>query len=208
MSRKINILVGSKFSMLLVIGITKNHRGSRAWRCLCDCGNECIVDAHSLVSGKSKSCGCYKLGMLRSSSKRHNMSGTRTHNIWRGIIKRCTNPRCPAYKSYGGRGINICERWKIFENFLADMGEVPSDLHSIERVNNDGNYEPNNCKWIPKSQQGLNTRRTRRITIDGRTQPLSEWCKEINVNYRLVLDRIAKLGWEPKRALREPIHEF
>lgn len=126
------------------------------WLCVCDCGNKSIVDSTFLRLGKSQSCGCLK-------TERHTKHGhagshpTATYHSWTGMWQRCTNPDNPGYSNWGGRGIKVCERWRSFENFLADMGTKPSG-YTIERIDNDGNYEPGNCTWIPKSEQWKNKR--------------------------------------------------
>lgn len=133
--------------------------------CRCICGRECLVRGSFLTSGHTKSCGCHKLKLIidRNISKSthgHCRNGnSSTYQIWANIWDRCTRKTNKNYESYGGRGIAVCERWRVFENFLADMGEHPTGL-SIDRINNDGNYEPGNCRWATNSEQQLNKRTT------------------------------------------------
>lgn len=126
----------------------------------------------------------------------HAITGQRTdtYSIWCGIRSRCSNPKDKAYPNYGGRGITVCERWSDFQNFLHDMGERPSKKHSVDRINNDGNYEPGNCRWATAKQQVRNTRRTIYITIDGRTLPASEWCELESLDYDAFFYRYQQ-GW-------------
>ena len=139
--------------------------GGAKWLCACVCGEIRPVRMRSLISGHSSSCGCKHrervVALMSQVRTTHGMSGkatkTRTYRIWANMKSRCGNPRIPAFKNYGGRGIEVCERWKSFENFLSDMGECPTTL-TIERVNNDLGYEPSNCRWATMAEQGKNRR--------------------------------------------------
>lgn len=116
---------------------------------------------------------------------KHVESGTKLKPIWNAILNRCTNPNDSAYKNYGGRGIKVCDRWReSYQNFLADLGPKPSKKHSIDRINNDGHYEPGNVKWATRIQQQNNTRTNKLITYKGKTQSLSMWCRELRLNYK------------------------
>jgi len=199
-------LANRRFLRLLVIGQAPSQKGRRRWFCICDCGTNITVTGQDLRSGHTKSCGCYKLELMRVSNLQHGMTKTKTHNIWNEILRRCLNPSSQAFKNYGGRGIRVCDRWLIFVNFLTDMGECPQGDYSIERIDVNGNYEPGNCIWLPRRQQLLNTRRNRRVTIAGETKPLILWCQQFNCRYKLVYDRITKLGWTPERALTDGSH--
>jgi hypothetical protein len=108
----------------------------------------------------------------------------REHDAWRGMLARCRNPRHPSYKNYGGRGITACERWNSFENFLDDMGKRPSPKHSLDRIDNNGNYEPGNCRWATRREQANNTRMNRFVTFDGRTMTLAQWARETGIHVR------------------------
>lgn len=130
--------------------------------------------------------------------KRHGMP---EHNSWRAMVDRCRNPRNTSYANYGGRGITVCERWLRFDNFLADMGPRPSPSHSIDRINNDGNYEPGNVRWATRSQQILNSRQARLITAFGRTRHLSEWSAETGIKITTIVSRIDRNGYTAEEAL-------
>lgn len=145
----------NKYAKLTVIKFSHVDKKTRRtfWLCKCDCGNTKIVCGILLKNGNTRSCGC-----LRTYPKTHGMSGTTEHNIWRGITSRCKNRNNKDYHLYGGRGITVCDRWCDFENFLADMGKRPSKLFSIDRINNDGNYEPSNCRWATAKEQKANSR--------------------------------------------------
>lgn len=200
MGKPASKLLGIRFSRLLVVAQLPNSRGCTRWLCRCDCGNELSTPPGPLRSGRTKSCGCMRKAILATSNLMHGQAETRVHNIWRGMLKRCLN-----HPRYAGRGIKVCERWKTFENFLADMGQPP-DGYSIERNDNNLDYEPGNCEWIPQWKQTRNTSRTKRISINGESLSLAEWCERLGARYRLVYDRIQVLGWEPSRALTEPSH--
>lgn len=138
--------------------------------------------------------------MPPSGKKRHGKYGSPEHRAWSSMIRRCTNPTQRAYKNYGGRGIVVCERWlKSFECFLEDMGRLPPD-HTLDRIDNDGNYEPGNCRWATKTTQANNTRRNHFIEHAGRRQTIAEWAMEIGVKHATLKRRIYK-GLSLDRAL-------
>lgn len=145
-------------SRLTVIGEdTPGNRGNRRLVCRCECGTIKTFYRYNLRNGMTRSCGCLRSETMRHRETVHGMTYTRVHVIWRGLLARCKNPNNPKYKHYGGRGISVCERWNTFENFYEDMGD-PSPELSIDRINNDGNYEPGNCRWATRSEQRRNQR--------------------------------------------------
>lgn len=155
---KIN-LGGKKFGRLLVISEAgRNHDSRVLWNCLCDCGKTKIVLSSHLLRGAIRSCNCLRDETVRR-ARTHGYSRTPIYEIWCGMIKRCRNPKTQFYPYYGGRGIKVCERWDRFENFLEDMGQRPSPLHSIDRKDVNGNYEPGNCEWSTATKQARNTRK-------------------------------------------------
>jgi hypothetical protein len=123
--------------------------------------------------------------------------------IWSDMKRRCFNPKAAQYRHYGGRGIDVCERWLVFENFYADMGDPPLGC-SIDRVDNDGNYGPGNCRWADRQQQNKNKRQTRLVTLNGVTKCLKDWCRDLGVPYERILHRINDGGWPIERALLTP----
>jgi len=177
-------LTGQRFGKLIVEGWQDG-----AWRCRCDCGNTRRSFSTHLLEGRNTSCGCAR--------PKHGGKGTRAFSIWQGMLDRCRRREHKNWAEYGGRGIIVCERWKSFENFLADMGEPPPGA-TIERRDNDGHYSPGNCHWATRKAQARNTRRSILITHGDRTQSLAAWAEEFGANYWLLHSR-HKLGWTPER---------
>lgn len=130
---------------------------------------------------------------------------TPTYRVWLGMRQRCVNPHCAGYSNYGGRGIKVCARWDSFEAFLSDMGERPAELF-LDRIDNNGNYEPSNCRWATRTVQNRNSRHNRLITFRGVTLPISEWAERQGLRVHLVQDRIARYGWSPEEALTLPLY--
>ena len=199
----LNDLTGKRFGKLTVIRREgTNKRGLATWLCQCDCGNTKTVCGRELVVGDTKSCGC-----SRRTTRTHGMSKTRLYRIWSGMKVRCLNQNSHAYEYYGGKGITVCEEWvNDFERFRKwAVGHGYSDELTIERIDLGKGYSPDNCKWITQAEQTQNRRRCIFVTIDGRTMNLQQWCNELGVNYKLVHNRIHKLGWEPVKALTTPV---
>ncbi len=163
MSPKRIDLVGQKFGRLVVGSFS--HKGNDRhsyWLTKCDCGNIITVHGSALKTGNTKSCGCLKKEIVSTCNLRHGMSETQTYRSWQSMKKRCLSVNCKDYKHYGGRGISICDRWlNSFENFLEDMGEKPEGL-TLERKNNNGNYELSNFKWATRKEQANNRGRDKK----------------------------------------------
>jgi len=128
---------------------------------------------------------------------------TKVYRCWRNMIARCNNEKATDYHRYGGRGISVCQRWLIFANFLIDMGEPPSEFHSIDRINNDGNYEPGNCRWATESQQKRNTSRNVILTIDGTSLTIVDWSKFSGIKKSTIIMRLLA-GWGHRKAVFDP----
>lgn len=206
MSKFIDI-TGNRYNYLTVIRRLENAKGGiTMWECRCDCGNITTVRGSNLKSGAVKSCGC--LLHTTKPTLKHNMSHTRLYQIWAAIKRRCNKPYEKSYKNYGGRGIKMCEEWQnSFEAFMEwAMNSGYSDDLTIERIDVDGNYCPDNCTWISKSGQAGNRRSCHYISYNGEVKTLNEWCKEMNLPYKNIHNRITKLGWSFERAISEPIH--
>jgi hypothetical protein len=196
-------MIGRRFGRLVVLSIAR--RGPENWGfvCRCDCGKVTPPKAgFFLQNGKIQSCGCRASDIHRALLTKHGKSSTSAHRVWCNMKGRCSNPRLAYYKDYGGRGIKVCDRWQSFENFYADMGDPPPGL-SIDRINNNGNYEPGNCRWTTIGQQLQNTRRTRLITFNGETRCVREWARVIGIGPSVLQRRIQK--WSVAEALTTPL---
>ena len=197
-------LSGLRFTRLVVLrrhtDNSKHHKAQ--WLCRCDCGNERLAVSQSLKEGVAQSCG----GLRRENACTHGLSkvNNKTYRTWGQIKQRCGNPNCAGAELYQSRGVIICARWKeSFENFLADMGEAPSPSHSIDRIDNSGNYEPGNCRWATPVEQANNRSDNRPITFRRRTQTLSAWSRELGIK-RPTLDNRIRTGWSVERAFTTP----
>lgn len=206
MSRLID-LTGERFGRLVVEARDGSSPGSgnAEWLCLCDCGRRTRVNSKRLRRGETTSCGCYATELLVARSRTHGMRTSPTYQSWLSMRQRCTNPRAAGFDRYGGRGIRVCERWRSFESFLEDMGERP-DGTSLDRLDNNGNYEPGNCRWATSLEQVRNQDNTRRLTHNGVTLTLQEWAERIGIGYGALYDRL-RYGWSTEAALTTPIHE-
>lgn len=174
----------SKGAIRASTGTTKTH-----WRCICDCGNEVSVALGNLRSGSIKSCGCFRKEVLDKTS--HGFEGTREYSSWIAMMNRCNNKNIAAYENYGARGITVCDRWKRIENFILDMGTRPEGK-TLERINVNGNYEPNNCKWATTIEQANNKRTSRFIEFRGKTATLSQWARELDIPVETLFARLKK----------------
>lgn len=170
------------------------------WRMECECGVVKDVCAGDVRSGHTTSCGCKKGG----GPKTHGLADSREFIAWAGAKGRCLNPNNSRFSSYGGRGIKMCERWlSSFENFIADMGQKPSPKHTLERIDVNGDYSPENCKWATWTEQARNRRKVKLIEFDGRKLPLWRWAEVTGLSRGTIWGRLAK-GWTPKDALTTP----
>jgi hypothetical protein len=176
-------LRGRVFDRLIVVSLAgQNSSRATMWGCLCQCGNKMVARRDSLINGAARSCGCLNDERRVSHGCARKGHYSSEYIAWSHILQRCENKKNKAYKNYGARGISVCERWHKFENFLADMGLKPSSKHSLDRINNDGNYEPWNCRWATRVEQNRNTRRT--IKINGIS--LAELAGNNGLKYNLV----------------------
>ena len=196
-------LIGKKFGRLTVIEKTdkKDKGNSFFYRCKCDCGNEKLSTSWLLKSGSVSSCGC--LRKEKPNGKTHGKSSSREYRIWAEMRKRCNNPKQKTYPYYGGRGIKVCERWGRFEAFLEDMGNCPEGF-TLDRIDSNGNYEPNNCRWASRKEQARNRSSVHLITYNGKTQCLSAWAEEVGFE-RSTLKRRIYSGWSIEDALTKGV---
>lgn len=204
MSKLIDI-TGNKYNMLTVLGRVENDKnGQSRWECICECGNKTIVKGANLKNGAVKSCGC--LVHRPALNKKHGESNTPLYRMWTSMIYRCDNPKYIAYKYYGARGIRVCDEWHDYETFKKWVNETKTDdSYTIERIDVNGDYGPDNCKWIPMSEQANNRRSNIVIDYNGEEHTLMQWCKKLNLNYKNVHNRMYKLGWSFEKAISTDI---
>lgn len=201
------IKIGQRFGKLVVkedLGMIPEKNGKRRhmYRCLCDCGNYRDIRGDLLKSGNNKSCGCMQYEHSRTT---HNMTHTRIYGVWASMKQRCGNPDDKAYKYYGSRGIKVCDDWyNSFEKFYswAKQSGYKQGL-TLERIDVNGNYEPNNCKWITQQEQMLNTRNSKFITYKGKTQTIKEWSDELGMKYMTLWCRLQR--WSVKDAFEKSV---
>ncbi len=204
---------GDRYGRLVVIGeldpvFTPNGTRNRVVECLCDCGRVGEYRLPSLRSGKTRSCGCLahevavEKGRRQSArNTKHGKSGTAEYGIWVKMLRRCENPEDAGYHNYGGRGIRVCQRWReSFEAFLEDMGPRPAAGLSIDRIDNDGDYEPGNCRWATSTEQARNTRNNVLVEHDGETLCVAEWAERYGVSASLLHGRL-RAGWSFENAV-------
>jgi hypothetical protein len=163
--------------------------------CLCDCGKQTVCEITNLVKGSTKSCGCLRSEevakrMLTHGSARRGRN-TQGYRVWAWMINRCRNPNCKEWPNYGGRGIVVCEEWKSFKNFIADMGEPGGGL-TIERKDNNGPYCKNNCVWATRREQNNNSRHNHRITHDGDAKTVTEWARSLGISHSTIINRLKR----------------
>jgi hypothetical protein len=194
-------LTGKTFGRLKVISRVESKPNMVKWLCVCECGKERKVFSTHLRRGHTLSCGCWARDVNSARSKTHGMSKTRTYVAWRSMLNRCYREADKRYADYGGRGITVCEEWSKFEAFLEDMGECP-DKMSLDRKNNNGNYEPSNCHWATKIQQANNKRSNAVFVVEGKSSTLKQLSREYGIPYRSLFWRVRYGKWSLDRALR------
>lgn len=202
---KIKIVIGQIFYLLTVISLEEKRalNGGYIWKCQCSCGNITSVRADSLKNGTTKSCGC----LVKEITTTHGQSYSVEYQTWASMKDRCSNSNSENFINYGGRGISVCDRWlNSFENFYNDIGDRPSDDHSIDRINNDGNYEPGNCKWSTSEEQNNNTSRNKFYNYNGKNYSIEQLSKEYNINENTLTTRLSR-GLTIEEAINKPIGE-
>lgn len=192
-------ITGRMFHSWTVIEYAGQNRwGHSMWLCRCRCGTEASVGAKDLRSGRHNQ--CRRCAVTKHGHGKYGRQRTPSYMVWQSMRERCNNTESISYDRYGGRGISVCDRWNDFSAFLADMGERPSLSHTIDRVNNDGNYEPGNCRWATAAEQATNRSDNRMLTHDGKTMCVSEWAIAIGVPHYIIRNRL-RIGWSVDRTL-------
>lgn len=192
--------IGKKYNNLTVIEYgARDSMGRMRVLCMCDCGNIKSYDMYSVKSGNTKSCGCFRSTIAKNKMTKHGMSNTRLFKTWVQMRQRCSCETSKKYKYYGGRGIFVCNEWEEFNNFYEWSKESGyNDELTIERIDVNGNYCPENCTWIKSELQQRNKRSNVKIEYNGETKILKDWCNDLNLNYKLSSGRL-KAGWSVER---------
>lgn len=205
MGRKLH-LTGHKYNRWTVISEAgKDKHGATFWLCRCDCGEMGQVRTTHLRLGVSKSCGCLQREVAAAEKTTHGLYRHPLYDVWHAMHRRTSNPEDPGYPHYGGRGISVCERWSSLDAFVVDMGPSYRKGLTIDRVNNDGNYEPGNCRWTTRVVQQRNRTNTIALIYLGKTLPLAEWADIFEIKYNTLHKRVMVYGWSTERALTKGV---
>jgi hypothetical protein len=200
-------LVGQRFGRLTVISDVGNRHHESLWECICDCGNTTLVICNNLRRGTTKSCGCYMKERTRDVSTTHGQSRvgltTLVYMCWGSMMKRCYNSKHRDFKYYGGRGIKVCERWHKFENFFEDMGNPPEGM-TLDRIDNDGDYTPENCRWATWEEQQNNRGNNHWVEFKGERKTVTQWERSLGMNKNTLWRRLYR-GWSIEQALTTPV---
>jgi hypothetical protein len=205
--RRIPIEAGQVFNRLTVIKEAryKSAKGEIRYQCQCSCGERVFATGTSLKKGNTQSCGCFRRDNVSRLKTTHGQGGLNTktteYRIWMGMKARCYIRSASGYPRYGGRGITVCDHWRdSFEAFFSDMGRRPSLYHSLDRINNDGPYSPENCRWATRIEQNRNTPRNRLLTFNGETMTISAWTERLGLSRSLIYMRLRR-GWSVEKSL-------
>lgn len=191
-------LEGKRFGLLTVLSVTHKAKNGYYWDCICDCGKHTNVLATRLIQGTTKSCG--HLQGNKGVGRKHGMKYTRIYNTWRNMKHRCLNEKSENYYLYGGRGITFCEKWERFEGFYEDMKEGYNDELQLDRIDVNGNYCKENCRWVTRKENANNKRNTTYITYNGVTRTSGEWAELIGAKLPTITKRV-RLGYTPYECL-------
>lgn len=209
-------LTGQRFGRLTVLeravrGSTPGKKHRTYWLCECDCGNVSVVLAEGLKSGNTTSCGCYHREVVSKTIMTHKRIEDNVYLKWSAMKARCFNKNTEHYSDYGGRGITVCDRWRdSFDLFYEDVSKLPhfgEDGYSLNRIDNDGNYEPGNVEWADSVVQNNNKRNNRLVTFNDKTQTVAKWSRETGIPYNVIYKR-AKLGWSLDEILTTPVRKY
>lgn len=203
-------LSGRRYGRWTVIeeGTPRYHGKYRIiyWMCRCDCGVIREVCGNTLKNGDSTSCGCFHSELMSKIFRSHGKTGSRAYRIWQNMLNRCRREKDEFWHRYGGRGIKVCDRWQVFENFLKDMGE-PEPGMQLDRVENDGDYSPDNCRWATVKEQAQNRTSNVRYQYSGKSKTLTEWAAAVGIKRSTLGMRIHSFHWPIEKALTVPVKE-
>ena len=203
---KLEDLTGQKFGRLTVLSRAENRNHHTYWNCVCECGAFSVVTSYHLTHGRTKSCGCLRSDATILSHTTHGLTEHPLYKVWRAMKERCYLPTNKRFEHYGGRGIKVCDEWK--DDFVAffewSIRNGYEEGLSIDRINVDGNYEPNNCRWITMDEQSRNKTSNILLTYNGKTQCIAEWSREVGIKEATIRRRI-KHGWSIEETLTTPV---
>lgn len=210
LSKRHKNLEGLKFGRITVISPSHVHNRTLMWNCICECGKKSVVISSSLSNGSTKSCGCLAAETRVKGRVVHGRYRTIEYRSWRNMIDRCTYKKHKEYFNYGGRGIKICDSWMGeagFQTFFNDMGSRPSKKHSLDRINNEGGYCKDNCRWVTIKEQSRNKRSNVIIEYNGRSMCLTDWAVYLGISRILLATRINR-KWSIERAFTQPVQKY
>ncbi len=207
---------GMRFGRLTVLQISvrasRSGKTPTKWSCQCDCGNVIDVSTSKLAVGHTRSCGCLQVDVSSAVNLIHGQSSypnggrcTKEYNTWGLMIRRCSKQTGDDFSRYAGRGIYVCERWKDFNLFFQDMGKAPSQKHSIDRIDNDGPYSPENCRWATAKEQARNKVTSVFLECNGERATMAEWEERKGISSKIIFNRLRILGWSVDDAILTPV---
>ena len=206
-SHKIKDMVGEEYGRLTVLSFDGVRKGHYYWKCVCECGNEVVVDGGMLRSGNTKSCGCYQRERTSSANKTHGDTGERLFGIWMGMKDRCYNANCPGYRYYGGKGVTVFDGWRYdypaFKSWSYANGYA--DSLTIDRIDVNGSYCPDNCRWITLKEQQNNKTVNHLVIYHGKSRTVSEWSDIVGIDYKTLYQRLFKYHWDVESAFTKPV---
>ena len=197
-------MIGRKFGRLAVVSQDQNESKILKWICLCDCGNTIVAFGTNLRRGHTTSCGCFQKEVTAKANTKHGMHSSREYMIWAGMMARCKCETRPDMHRYSGRGISVCKEWQSFARFYADMGDAPSG-YTLDRIDNDGNYELGNCRWASKKTQANNRSTNRIVDFNGERKTIAECMDDACVKPSTFRQRYYVYGWSFEKSLMTPL---
>lgn len=207
LSKRATDITGQRFGCLIALGPIGRKNGAIEWLCACDCGNTATVSVRLLRNGSTKSCGCVAKQLSSVRLTTHGKSRSKIHWIWAGMIQRCGNPNNKNYADYGGRGIRVCDEWKnsfaVFHAYVSGLPNFDSENMTLDRIDNNMGYSPDNVRWLPRVQQMRNTRKNVLLTHNGKAQCVSAWAEELEIQSSTLSWRV-RAGWSTERVLTTP----
>lgn len=203
-------ITGKQYGKLTVVEFAYKKGSRTYWRCSCECGNDIIVRSDSIKNGHAKSCGCLKIEKLRNNPPHyiHGQRHTRVYRIWSEMLTRCYNKNIKGYSNYGRRGIFVCEQWHDFKNFYDwAMANGYTDRLTIDRIDNNGSYCPENCRWATQKQQSNNRRTNQFYIVANEKLTIAQIAEKYCIDYKLLWNRLKK-NWDIEKAIDTPKREF